>query len=1205
MPTQADVQFAQTAVKLKLLTVEKAKEALQALKAAEALGVSAPMAQVLVNKGFLTAEQVGQVKAALGLDDASQKKISKIGNYEILSKLGQGGMGAVFKAKHASTGKIVALKVLPPRLAKDPAFVVRFQREAEAAGKLHHPNIVQGIEVGQSPEGYHYLVMEFVDGRSVQKILREKGFLPEAEALNLALQVAKALDHAAQSRIVHRDIKPDNILVTADGVAKLSDLGLAKDVVDTSLTVTGAALGTPLYMSPEQARGERTVDTRSDIYSLGATLYHMVTGEPPFQGETAAVIITKHLESRVPSPKEKRPELSDGICLIIEKMLAKNQADRYQTPAELIADIELVLAGKEPKSKRLEAGQSSIKMIPIKERLAQRQAEQKKKLIPVAIGAGAAALAVLVIVIALSSKEPEKPPAPLKAPPTTSIAARPGAESKPEGTSEKPPAEKPAVDVKAVQEMYEYALKEWEAAPDDFDAAVKKFERVRDEGKGTKYSLMAEDRLKEIEEARRKKSIAKRFESAKARADQLLAEEKFAEATTVWNDFINSPGVAGTEPGKKAESEKARLMEARSNAFSKVAEAALALAAEGKLDEAREKLQSALSYGEDLQPEIEKVVPKLEEKARTAIETRAKAEIAFEEFETKFLALLKDRKYEEAEKLAERSRTELPTLGPRLSKSQAWAKTLIAFVDQVRANLPKLKGKRFALKGMEGEVTEATPEAIKLRMAGGVQVGTKLAELRTSDMLKIYLLSPPPEPQPLTPDWSLPPTASFALADEDFNEARAQAKAIKDEKDKKLVLDEIARLEKRAAERKVRDEYARALAAARSAVANKKWKSALDSCEQAEKAAEDLEVKPASFELVAKLREEAESHLGSPKEYRNSIGMEFVLVPAGEFDMGSTKEEAEAAYRRYGGDPVLYLKETPKHRVTFKKPFRIGKYPVTNEDFSKFVRATGYRTDAEREGKSWAFGDGKWPEILGADWRHPHGPGTDLTGLARHPVVNVSWNDAVAFCDWLTKMEDARAKKAFGKYRLPSEAEWEYAARAACVRPKKGASSEGAPQAERRELPLYGDGRQFPWGDEEPDADGKSRCNFNGLRDDEGIRNESAARKDGYRFTSPVGAYPAGRSACGAYDMAGNVLEWCEDVWHDSYEGAPHDGSPWGARGDAGHRLARGGSWLDWLSFCRSVGRPYHNNPNARFDMFGFRVVLELVETDQAKPGAK
>lgn len=275
-------------------------------------------------------------------------RLKEIADFEIIGKLGQGGMGAVFKARQKSLDRIVALKVLAPKIAQDAKFIERFQREARASARLNHPNIVQGIDVGKDPAtGLWYFAMEYVDGPSLKKDLEEQKVIPEERALAIVRDVAKALEAIGAHHMVHRDIKPDNILITTHGETKLADLGLAKQLDDdASLTQSGQAVGTPHYMSPEQVRGIfQECDIRTDIYSLGATLFHLVTGKPPFSGATSALIMSMHLSEPPPKAIKLNPAVSEGCSRMIEKMMQKKVELRVQTPADLIQQIDKILSG--------------------------------------------------------------------------------------------------------------------------------------------------------------------------------------------------------------------------------------------------------------------------------------------------------------------------------------------------------------------------------------------------------------------------------------------------------------------------------------------------------------------------------------------------------------------------------------------------------------------------------------------------------------------------------------------------------------------------------------------------------------------------------------------------------------------------------------------------------------------------------------------
>jgi len=349
MVDEQDHETGRLALERGLITQAQLDRARRALDEARAEGRQIFLGGLLVEKGFLTQAQIDDLLAPPA---EGPKSTEIIEGYEIIQKLGEGGMGAVYLARQVASGRSVALKILPRRLSKNRTFLHRFIREAQLVGKLEHPNVVRGIDVGES-RGYYYLAMEYVEGRTARDLIYEREKLPEAEALGLALQVARALEAAHALGIVHRDVKPENVLVGADGAAKLSDLGLARETgEDSGLTGSGMAVGTAHYISPEQASGQRDLDIRCDIYSLGASLYHMLAGRTLYAGDTAAVVMAKHLTVEPLPIREVNPAVSENCALLLAKMLAREREERYATPTELIRDIELVLGGKVPEAAR-------------------------------------------------------------------------------------------------------------------------------------------------------------------------------------------------------------------------------------------------------------------------------------------------------------------------------------------------------------------------------------------------------------------------------------------------------------------------------------------------------------------------------------------------------------------------------------------------------------------------------------------------------------------------------------------------------------------------------------------------------------------------------------------------------------------------------------------------------------------------------------
>ncbi len=267
----------------------------------------------------------------------------QIPGYQMLEKLGAGAMAVVFKARQLSLDRLVAIKVLPKKLSADEDYVARFYQEGQAAAKLNHPNIVQAIDVSENG-GYHYFVMEYVEGKTVYDELQTGKVYSESEALGIILQVARAMEHAHAQGLIHRDVKPKNIMITESGVAKLMDMGLARvaDDVKAIQTESGRLYGTPYYISPEQITGKSDIDFRCDIYALGATLYHMVTGKVPFDGKDAKSVMVKHLKQPLVAPDRYNMDLSFGLVKVIQKMMAKKRKNRYSSTGALLEDLQSI-----------------------------------------------------------------------------------------------------------------------------------------------------------------------------------------------------------------------------------------------------------------------------------------------------------------------------------------------------------------------------------------------------------------------------------------------------------------------------------------------------------------------------------------------------------------------------------------------------------------------------------------------------------------------------------------------------------------------------------------------------------------------------------------------------------------------------------------------------------------------------------------------
>lgn len=287
-------------------------------------------------------EKTTQPDATKTASRATLADLKKVGRYTIIKKIGQGGMGAVFLANDTQLKRQVALKVLPKDKAENPTLVKRFKAEAQAAAQLKHDNIVAIHDAGEA-DGLLYIALEFIDGTDAHTIVSKRGPMPAKRAMDVIRQIALALQHAHEQKIVHRDIKPSNLLIAKGGQVKLADMGLARSIdesLETNITRAGTTVGTVDYMSPEQARNSKSADIRSDLYSLGATWFHLLTGHPPFPEGSMLNKLNAHAAKPRPDVRDENDSVSENVAVMIKRLLAVNPEDRYQTPAELLEDLD-------------------------------------------------------------------------------------------------------------------------------------------------------------------------------------------------------------------------------------------------------------------------------------------------------------------------------------------------------------------------------------------------------------------------------------------------------------------------------------------------------------------------------------------------------------------------------------------------------------------------------------------------------------------------------------------------------------------------------------------------------------------------------------------------------------------------------------------------------------------------------------------------
>jgi serine/threonine protein kinase len=399
-PVAEEERLAQALIGRGLVTAEEVQQCHGENQSAHAL------LNRLVKAGFLTANQ-----ARRAAQELTQLLAQQIPGYELLEKLGQGGMGTVYKARQLSMNRLVAVKVLHERLAANREFLERFRREAHTAARFSSNHVVQAIDVG-SAGNMHYIVMEFIEGHTVRREIDDGKIYGEREALEIIVQVAGALDQAHRRGLVHRDIKPANILLTTEGVVKLADLGLARDTSDRAAirAEKGVLVGTPYYIAPEQIEGRDDIDIRADLYALGATLYHMVTGRPPFPGKDVDKILDANLEAELTPPDHLNTGLSAGLGEVVEFLMAKEPGERYRTPADLLIDLECLVKGEPPRLARQRLPASVLEGLvegevdeeEKKPAARVRRPKRKKKsdsIVPLLIGAFGVALLFLSLIV--------------------------------------------------------------------------------------------------------------------------------------------------------------------------------------------------------------------------------------------------------------------------------------------------------------------------------------------------------------------------------------------------------------------------------------------------------------------------------------------------------------------------------------------------------------------------------------------------------------------------------------------------------------------------------------------------------------------------------------------------------------------------------------------------------------------------------------
>ncbi len=501
------------------------------------------MARVIARiTGSTPAEQAA--KAQRPKEDEEDPGTSLAGQtlagYEVLEKIGSGGMGTVYRATQLSMGRDVALKVLYHKFSQDETFVKRFIREARSAGGLNHPNIVRVYDVGHE-RGFYFMSMELVRGRSAHQLLCAERRIEPERALDIAIQTARALEHAQKNSIIHRDVKPENIILDEEGPVKLADLGLAKKIgasSDAGVTMEGQVMGTPQYMSPEQVVDSSSVDHRTDIYSLGATFYFLVTGEKPFEGKSAMEAMVAVIHEEIKFSREHLTYVPKQIVRVIEKMTAKDRDKRHQTATELIKELEHIrsrpltlhtpAAAPKPRAVRTATARRDREPSSVIE----KKASNYMWLVAVAAGL----LLVIGLWVAISSSTPEKPPIIVTPDPV------------PDPVPPPLPPITPVEVAKTPEPAFEgEAKKEWDALvkliaehPDEYAEQLSRLEGIFKGYPSSKYEENARTLHGEIT-----KKLDKAFAKAREESDKLRRVNDYNGAIALWYDFEEK--YAGTE----------------------------------------------------------------------------------------------------------------------------------------------------------------------------------------------------------------------------------------------------------------------------------------------------------------------------------------------------------------------------------------------------------------------------------------------------------------------------------------------------------------------------------------------------------------------------------------------------------------------------------------------------------------------------------
>jgi len=1064
-------------------------------------------------------------------------KGQRLGEFEIIQRLGQGGMGDVYKARQISLERFVALKTLQSSLTEDEDYIARFRQEARAAAVLSHPNLVQVISAGES-EGLHWFAMEYVAGESARERLKRKGRLDPREAIAIAIHTATALDYGwRKAGLIHRDIKPENIFLSVDGEVKLGDLGLAKSALQThGITTSGAAMGTPRYMSPEQAQAMKNVDLRADIYSLGCTLYHLLSGMPPYDDRSALAIIMKHANAPVPDLRTVWPECPAELAAVVAKMMQKQAAARPQSYEEVNADL-----------RRAFETLSSASVPSVVAVTQKRAAVAKKRRVPMAAwaGGGVASLAAFAALVHVAPWK-KSDPAPVAAvydrrtlPAETSPAVIDRRYNAGDSSVTPATATKDAPFVNTLGMKFvpvpilggptggkTVLFSVWDTRVQDYEAFVK--ETKRDWPKP------------DFEQGPTHPAVMVSWDDAQLFCQWLTAREQaagrlpagFSYRLPSDHEWSCAVGIGVREDAAKLPSEKDMKIGGAYPWGSGWPPP------KGAGNYAGEEMRPTLAAGK--YPMIKDVIPGYDDGFVNTSPVGSFATNLFGLYDMggniwQWCADLYDQEQRD-----------------HVLRGASWfyyARSNLLSSDRAHA-VPGSLSHEFGFRCVLAPALSPPPAAAAPVQASGRTTPTPAPSATPKPMTEVekWLAEVDGPQQAAFQKQVLKPFATGVA------ELRARY---------------LASLDAAIAKASAAGQLADALA----------WRTERQAFELAQNVAADDDATPAG---VKSLRAAFRQQLARLDQDRMTEARALLA----SYDAALAKYQTLLTQRQRLDDALLLnTKRTEIARAWMGPPPATAlasgtlalqsatkDQPFVNTLGMKFVPVPilGGPTGGQRVLFSVWDTRVQDYEVFVKETKRGW-PKPDFEQGPTHPAVNVSWEDAQLFCQWLTGREQAAGRLPVEwRYRLPSDHEWSCAVGI-------GAREDPAKLPSEKDHQVND---AFPWGAQWPPPKGGGNYAGEELRPALAVRKYKnigdviAGYNDGFENTSPVGSFAANQF--GLYDMGGNVWQWCED-WRDK---------------DQKNRVMRGASWffyrrLDLQSSCRVPGAPDYRNGNV-----GFRCVL-------------